>query len=69
LIPKLSINLLANLARATVEIPRIKVGKKQTIETLITEEAILFAKFLRNERKTWKLWVDFDGKCTIQALL
>jgi hypothetical protein len=31
-----------------------KVGKKQTIETLINEEALLLAKFLRNERKDWK---------------
>lgn len=36
-----------------VEIPRIRVGKRQTIETLINEEALLFAKYLRNERKTW----------------
>ena len=36
-----------------VEIPRIRVGKQQTIETLINEEALLLAKFLRNERKTW----------------
>ena len=36
-----------------VEIPRIKVGKKQTIETLINEEAFLLAKFLRDELKTW----------------
>ena len=37
----------------TVEIPRIKVGERQTIETLINEEALLFAKYLRNERKEW----------------
>jgi len=36
-----------------VEIPRIKYGKRQTIETLINEEALLFAKYLRNERETW----------------
>ena len=36
-----------------VEIPRIKHGKKQTIETLINEEALLLAKYLRNERKEW----------------
>lgn len=36
-----------------VEIPRIRVGKKQTIETLINEEALLLAKFLRDEQKTW----------------
>ena len=36
-----------------IEIPRIKVGKRQTIETLINEEALLFAKYLRNERENW----------------
>jgi len=36
-----------------IEIPRIKVGERQTIETLINEEAMLFAKFLRGERKEW----------------
>ena len=37
----------------TVEVPRIKIGKRQTIETLISEETLLLAKFLRNERKMW----------------
>jgi CRISPR-associated protein Cas1 len=37
----------------TVEIPRIKVGERQTVETLINEEALLFAKYLRNEKKEW----------------
>ncbi len=37
-----------------VEIPRIKHGERQTIETLINEEALLFAKYLRNEREQWK---------------
>jgi len=36
-----------------VEIPRIKHGNRQTLDTLISEEAILLAKFLRNERKEW----------------
>jgi hypothetical protein len=36
-----------------VDIERIKVGKKQTIDTLISEEALLFAKYLRQERKEW----------------
>jgi hypothetical protein len=36
-----------------VKIPRVKVGKRQTFESLINEEAMLFAKFLRNERKNW----------------
>lgn len=36
-----------------VEIPRIKVGKRQKLETLIDEEALLLAKYLRDERKSW----------------
>ncbi len=36
-----------------VEIPRVKVGERQTIETLINEEALLFAKYLRKERNVW----------------
>ena len=36
-----------------VEIPRIKVGKRQTVETLISEEAFLLAMYLRNEWKDW----------------
>lgn len=36
-----------------IEIPRIKVGKKQTIETLIKEEAMLLAKYLRREKEIW----------------
>ena len=36
-----------------IEVPRIRVGERQTIETLINEEALLFAKYIRNEQKTW----------------
>lgn len=36
-----------------VELPRICRGEHQEIETLINEEALLFAKFLRGERETW----------------
>jgi len=36
-----------------VDVPRVRIGNRQTIETLISEEALLFAKFLRGERKTW----------------
>ena len=38
---------------AYVDIQRIRVGERQTIETLINEEALLFAKYLRNEKKNW----------------
>ena len=36
-----------------VDVPRIRVGKRQTLETLVGEEALELAKFLRSERKTW----------------
>jgi CRISPR-associated protein Cas1 len=38
---------------STVEVPRIRRGKKQKIETLINEEALLFAKYLRDEVPAW----------------
>jgi hypothetical protein len=44
---------LNSLFESVVEIPRIKHGKKQTLDTLISEEALLLAKFLRHERETW----------------
>jgi hypothetical protein len=44
---------LNSLFKRKVEIPRIKHGKRQTLDTLINEEALLLAKFLRNERKEW----------------
>jgi hypothetical protein len=37
-----------------VNVKRIKVGNRQTIDTLISEEALLFAEYLRNERKYWE---------------
>jgi len=36
-----------------VSIPRIRRGSKQELETLITEEALLFARYLRNEKPSW----------------
>ena len=36
-----------------IDIPRIRKGKKQEIETLINEEAYLFAEYLRNEKPSW----------------
>ncbi|MEM3701091.1 MAG: hypothetical protein QXL57_09560, partial [Candidatus Bathyarchaeia archaeon] len=36
-----------------IPISRIRHGSKQQIETLIKEEALLFAKYLRNEREQW----------------
>ena len=37
-----------------VDIPLIRHGKRQRIKTLINEEALLLAKYLRDENKTWK---------------
>jgi len=37
-----------------VEVPRIRVGQGQTLETLINEESLLLAKFLRDESESWK---------------
>jgi hypothetical protein len=36
-----------------VGVPRMWIGQRQTIETLINEEALLLAQFLRDERKAW----------------
>jgi len=45
---------LNRLFETKVEIPRIKHGNKQELETLINEECLFFAKYLRNERDSWK---------------
>jgi CRISPR-associated protein Cas1 len=36
-----------------VDVPRMRMGKRQEIETLINEEAMLFAEYLRNEKQSW----------------
>ena len=36
-----------------IAVPRVKHGNRQTVDTLISEEAFLLAKFLRNEQKEW----------------
>ena len=35
------------------DIPRVKHGNKQTLETLVNEEALLLANYLRSERHLW----------------
>jgi hypothetical protein len=44
---------LNSLFDRMVEVARIKHGNRQTIDTLINEEALLFAKYLRREKTTW----------------
>jgi hypothetical protein len=53
LITKSLMRQLDKFFESSVEVPRTRVGKKQTIETLIIEEALLLASFLRDERKKW----------------
>ena len=44
---------LEGFFESKVDIPRIRHGKRQRIETLINEEALLLAKYLRDEIITW----------------
>jgi CRISPR-associated protein Cas1 len=44
---------LQDYFKQIVKVPRIKVGKQQELETLINEEAMLLAKYLRSEHETW----------------
>ena len=39
--------------QSMVQTPRIRMGEQQEIETLISEEAFLFAAYLRNEKNSW----------------
>lgn len=40
--------------RSTVDIPNVKRGRRQEIESLINEEALLLAKYLRGEKAHWE---------------
>jgi hypothetical protein len=53
LLPELVSFSSLSLFDRIVDVARIKHGNRQTIDTLISEEALLFAKYLRNERKCW----------------
>jgi CRISPR-associated endonuclease Cas1 len=44
---------LSRYFETKVTIPRIRRGAHQEIETLISEETFLFAKYLRGEKPTW----------------
>ena len=46
-------NAFYNYLEQKVDVPRIKHGNRQSIETLISEESLLLAKYLRNERRNW----------------
>lgn len=46
-------NQIDQLFKQRIAVPRIYSGKKQAIETLINEEALLFARYLRDESESW----------------
>jgi len=46
-------NRLNLFFESKVDVPRIMHGERQSVETLINEEALLLAKYLRNEREIW----------------
>lgn len=48
------VKALNHYFQSKVEIPRIRMGGQQEVETLINEEALLMAMFLRNEGQSWK---------------
>ena len=54
----------AAIERAS-EVAAYRSGKPQTVETLINEEALLLAKFLRDERKTWIPRIKFGERATV----
>jgi CRISPR-associated protein Cas1 len=50
---KFMLEELNNFFETRVEVKRIRNGEHQTLETLINEESLLFAKYLRGEVKEW----------------
>lgn len=46
-----------------IDVARIRKGKKQEIETLINEETLLFAMYLRDERQMWNPRIVQLGIC------
>ena len=44
---------LNDFFETVVDIPRVKHRNKQTVETLINEEALLLARYLRSEKQAW----------------
>ena len=45
------VNKLDKQFETKVSVPRIRRGKKQELETLINEECLLLAQYLRNEKR------------------
>jgi len=48
------VNALHEFLHQHINIARFRHGSRQQIETLISEEAFLFAQYIRNEKSTWQ---------------
>jgi hypothetical protein len=44
---------LNELFQGKVDVARIRNGSRQSLDTLINEEAYLLAQYLRNEKPSW----------------
>ena len=44
---------LESFFESNVEIPLMRYGKRQKLETLINEDSLLLAKYIRSEKTTW----------------
>jgi CRISPR/Cas system-associated endonuclease Cas1 len=44
---------LNQYCKSKVKVPRVRMGERQEIETLINEEALLLSMFLRSEKPCW----------------
>ena len=45
--------MLDDFFESIVDVPRLKYGDKQSINSLIKEEITLLGKYLRDEEKKW----------------
>jgi hypothetical protein len=50
---KIMLDELNRYFETMVEVKRIRNGEHQTIEMLVNEETLLFAKYIRGESKMW----------------
>jgi hypothetical protein len=62
ILPETTHEDIEEILRTKVEVPRTRNGTEQTLETLINEEALLLAKYLRNEKKNWvpRITINFN---------
>jgi CRISPR-associated protein Cas1 len=62
------LNALEALFQTKVEVPRVRRGKRQEIETLIGEEALLLARFVRSQQEHWVPRVAILSPCMPQGM-